>query len=148
MQTKWNICVLIKKGDISTLNGCSLKLVDKFTYLRSSVSSTENDINMHLVKAWTSINRLSIIWKSDLSDRIKCNFFQAVVMSILLYKCTTWTLTKLILKKLDGNCTRILQAILNKSWKQHPTKQQLYRHLPPISKTIQIRQTCRILLEK
>ena len=25
-------------------------------------------------------------------------------------------------------------AILNKSWKQHPTKQQLYRYLPTISK--------------
>ena len=35
----------------------------------------------------------------------------------------------------------MLQAILNKSWKQHPTKQQLYDHLPPISKTIQIRWT-------
>ena len=37
-------------------------------------------------------------------------------------------------KKLDGNYTRMLQAILNKSWRQHPTKQQLYGHLPPITK--------------
>ena len=44
-------------------------------------------------------------------------------------------------KKLDGDCTRMLQAILNKSWKYHPTKQLLYDHLPPISKTIQIRRT-------
>ena len=29
-------------------------------------------------------------------------------------------------KKLDSNCTRILRAILNKSWRQHPTKQQIY----------------------
>ena len=35
----------------------------------------------------------------------------------------------------------MLRAILNKSWKQHPTKQQLYGHLPPISKTILIRRT-------
>ena len=34
-----------QSGDISTLNGRSLKLVDKFTYLGSSISSTENDIN-------------------------------------------------------------------------------------------------------
>ncbi len=34
-----------------------------------------------------------------------------------------------------------LQAILNKSWKQHPTKQQIYGHLPPISQTIQVRRT-------
>ena len=40
----------------------------------------------------------------------------------------------------DGNCTRMLRAILNKSWRQHPTKEQLYRHLPPILKTIQIRR--------
>ena len=32
-------------GDISTLDGTSLKLVDKFTYLASSVSSTEKDID-------------------------------------------------------------------------------------------------------
>ena len=62
-------------------------------------------------------------------------------MSILLYGCTTWTLTKRTEKKLDENCTRMLRAILNKSWKQHLTKQQLYGHRPPISKTIQIRRT-------
>ena len=44
-------------------------------------------------------------------------------------------------KKLDGNYTRMLQAILNKSWRQHPTKQRLYGHLPPITKTIKIRRT-------
>ena len=44
-------------------------------------------------------------------------------------------------KKLDGNYTRMLQAILNKSWRQHPTRHQLYGHLPPITKTIQVRQT-------
>ena len=51
-----------------------------------------------------------------------------------------WTLTKRLQKKLDGNCTRMLRAILNKSWRQHPTKQQLYNHLPPITKTIQVRR--------
>ena len=35
-----------QRGDISILKGGSLKLVDKFTFLESSVSSTEKDINM------------------------------------------------------------------------------------------------------
>ena len=35
----------------------------------------------------------------------------------------------------------MLRAILNKSWRQHPTKHQLYGHLPPITKTIQVRRT-------
>ena len=80
-------------GNISTLNGSSLKLVDKFTYLGSSVSSTETHINTQLAKAWTAIDRLSVIWKSDLTDKMKCSFFQAAVVLILLYGYTTWMLT-------------------------------------------------------
>ena len=71
---------------------------------------------------------------------MKRSFFQAAVTSILLYGCTTWTLTKRLEKKLDGNYTRMLRAILNKSWRQHPTRHQLYGHLPPITKTIQVRR--------
>ena len=44
-------------------------------------------------------------------------------------------------KKLDGNYIRMLRAVLNKSWGQHPTKQQLYGHLPPITKTITVKRT-------
>ena len=128
-------------GDISTLDGTPLKLVDKFTYLGSSVESTKKDIDTWLTKAWTAINRLSIIWKSDLTDKMKRSFFQAAVVSILLYGCTTCTLTKRLEKKLDDNYTRMLRAILNKSWRQHPTRHQLYGHLPPITKTIQVRRT-------
>ena len=128
-------------GNISTQEGTSLKLVDKFTYLGSSVSSTEKDIDTRLTKAWTAIDRLSIIWKSNLTDKMKRRFFQAAVVSILLYGCTTRTLTKRQEKKLIGNYTRMLRAILSKSWRQHPTKHQLYGHLPPITKTIQVRRT-------
>ena len=106
--------------DISTLNGSSLKLVDKFTYLGSSVSSTKKDIDTRLAMAWTANNRLSVIWKSDLTNKMKGSFFQAAVVSMLLYGCTTWTLTKRMEKKLYGNYTRMLQAILNKSWGKHP----------------------------
>ena len=130
-------------GNITTLDVASLKLVDKFTYLGSSVSSTENDIDTRLTKAWTAIDRLLIIWKSDLTDKMKRSFFQAAVVSVLLYGCTTWTLIKRLEKKLDGNYTRMLRAILNKSWRQHPTRHQLYSHLPPITKTIQVRRTRR-----
>ena len=58
-----------------------------------------------------------------------------------------WTYTyanksKRLEKKLDGNYTRMLRAVLNKSWRQHPTRHQLYGHFPPpITKTIQARRT-------
>ena len=72
---------------------------------------------------------------------MKRSFFQAAVVSILLSGYTSWTLTKRLEKKLDGNYTRMLRAILNKSWRQHPTRHQMYGFLPPITKTIQARQT-------
>ena len=126
-------------GNISTLNGTALKLED--IYPRSSVSSTDTDINTRLAKAWSAIDSISVIWKSDLTNKIKRSFFQVAVLSILLHWCTTWTLTKCMEKKLDGICIRMLRTILKDSWRQHPTKQQLYGYLPPITKTIQIRRT-------
>ena len=100
---------------IGTLKDGPSKLVDKFTYLGNSVSSTEKDINTRLAKAWTAIYRLLISWKSDLTDKIKRRFFQTAVVSILLYGCTAWTLTKGMEKKLVGNYIRMLIAVLNKS---------------------------------
>ena len=69
-----------QRGNIFTLNGSSLKLVVKFTDLGCSVSSTEKDINTRLAKTWTAIDSLLVIWKSDLTDKIKHSFFQAAVV--------------------------------------------------------------------
>ena len=111
-----------QRGDISTLNGTSLKLVVKFTYLGSRVS-------------WASNDRLLILWKSVLIDEIKRCFFLAAVVSILLYGCTTWTLAKCMEKNKNAACN--IEQILEAA----PQKQQLYSHLPPIAKTIQVRRT-------
>ena len=105
------------------------------------LSSTEKDINTRLTEVWTAIYRLSIIWRSHLTNKMKRSFSQAAVVPILLYGCTTWTLTKRLEKKLNGNYTRMLRALLNKSWRQHPSRHQPYGHLPPIMKNIQVRRT-------
>ena len=68
------------------------------------------------------------------------NFFLAAVVSILSYRFTTWTLTKRTKKKLEWNCAKMLWAILEKYWKEHPTKLQLYGHLSLITKAIKIRR--------
>ena len=72
---------------------------------------------MTSTRDWQRHGQLSVIWKSDLTNKIKCSFFRAAVVSILLYVRTTWTLTKRIEKKFDGNYTRMLQAVGNESWR-------------------------------
>ena len=67
---------------ISTLSGQTLKLVDKFPYFIRNISSTESDRNILLENNWMSIDRLSIMWKPDLPDKIKRDFFQAVLLCL------------------------------------------------------------------
>ena len=76
---------------------------------------------MWLTKAWTAIDKLLIIWKSDLTDKMKRSFFQAAVVSILLYGSTTLTQTKRLEKKLDDNYTRMLREILAATPHKTPT---------------------------
>ena len=71
---------------------------------------------------------------------MKRSFLQVAVVPIQLYGRTTWMLTKRMVKNLDGNYTRMLRAVWNESWRQHPTKQLLYGHQPPITKNIKVRQ--------
>ena len=133
--TQWrrNTCDIIKETTFNT-KGWVFETSGQ-VHLGSSVSSNENDINMRPAKAWTVIDRLSVIWKSDLTDKIKRNFFP----SSSLVDTAIWMLNKHMEKKLDGNYTRMLRAVFIKSWRQQSTKQQLYGHLPPITRTIQVR---------
>ena len=108
-------------GDITTLDGTTLKLVDKFTYLGSSVLSTEKDIDTRVTKARTATYRLSIIWKSDLTDKIKRGFFQAAVVSILLYmhyldanKTAEEEARRQLQKNVASNIEQVLEATPHK----------------------------------
>ena len=95
------------------LNGKPLKLVDQFLFFGSNISSIKSDVNIRISKAWAVIDRLTTIWKSDFSHKIKWKFFQTVAVSVLLYGSTT--LMKLQEKKLHGNPHK--NAILNQPLK-------------------------------
>ena len=71
-----------QNGTISTLNDNALMLQDHFIYISSNISSTESDVGIRIGKVWTVINRLLTIRKSNLSDEIKQEFFQAVVVAV------------------------------------------------------------------
>ena len=88
---------------------------------------------MRLAKAWAAIDRLSVIWKSDLTDKITRSFSKQQ------------TCQYCYMDALHGRLMAITQGYCQQLWTslgtQHPTKQQLYGHLPPITKTIQVRRT-------
>ena len=106
------------------VHNCAIRCI-MFTYVKHYILILSS---LKLLLFWVMMN-------------LGISYFQAAVTSILLYGCTTWTLTKRLEKKLGGNYTRMLRAILNKSWRQHATRHQLHGHLPPITETIQVRRT-------
>ena len=64
-------------------------------------------------------------------------YFGWVTISFFNLRLTCWA----VLENHRIHRFYLLRATLNKSWRQHPTRHQLYGHLPPITKTIQVRQT-------
>jgi len=130
------------QGTIKTIKNQQLKNVDNFVYLGSNIASTEKDVDMRIAKAWSVVKKLTTIWKSNLSENLKRNFFRATTGSVLLYGSTTWTLTKSLELKLDGAFTRMLRAALNVSWREHPTNERLYGNIPKITSLIREQRTC------
>ena len=86
--------------------------------------------------AWSACNKLHTIWASKLNVTIKVQLFKCLIEPILLYGCETWTLSKKAEKRLDGTYTRLLMRVKNLSWKHHPSKQQIYGDLPPVSSLV------------
>ena len=106
-----------QRGDISTLNGSSLKLVDKFTFLGSSISSTERSVNTQQAKALTAIDRLSVIWNSDWSNKIKRIFLPSggCVDTVIWmhYMDANETSSEKAWRKLHKNAARNIEQILD-----------------------------------
>ena len=130
-----------QEGSMKARDGTTLKQVEEFTYLGSNIASTEKDVNIGIGKAWSALDAMKILWKSDLPEHLKREFFKATVETILLYGSTAWTLTSSLESKLDGTYTRMLRAVLDISWEQHPTRKRLYGKLPTISSTIREQRT-------
>ena len=61
---------------------------------------------------------------------------QKTVETVLLYGSVTWSLTKELENKLDGTFTRMIRAILHKSWRDHPSDAEVYSNIPLISHLI------------
>ena len=100
---------------------------------------------MRLTKAWTAIYKLSIIWKSDLTDKMKRSFFQAAVVSICMHYLDALWMHYLDAKKTAGekawqqlhkNAASNIEQVLEATSHKAPTIRP-----PPITKTIQARRT-------
>ena len=66
------------------LGGNKLKQVDNFKYLGSWIQSSEKDMNIRIGQAWSALNKMMKVWKSNLKNHLKIGFFRVTVESVLL----------------------------------------------------------------
>ena len=95
--------------------------MDRFCYLRSILSSTtiiDDDVSARLAKASAAYGRLSKRLWNDQGIRLatKIAVYRAVVLTILLYDCDSWTLYRRHIAKLDQFHLRCLRKIAHIRW--------------------------------
>ena len=97
-------------NNIRSLNGDEIEKVDDFLYL-GGYTNTTRDIKSRITKAWGAQNSLTRVWCSRIKTSTKIRIFKSTVEPIFLYGCESWSMTKSLVKKVDGTYTRMLRRV-------------------------------------
>jgi hypothetical protein len=107
-----------KSGTEINIKNVPIEDVEKFTYLGAKLSTeggTDYDIQDRIAKAQNCFKNLNKIWRSsNITLRVKINFYKPLVKSVLLYGSETWKLTAKQTKQLEvfqNKCLRIIMKI-------------------------------------
>ena len=104
-----------------TIDNNPLNVVDKFTYLGSTISQNaliDDEISARIGKASGSFGKLIKRLWSERGVRLatKINVYGAVVLPTLLYGCEAWTPYRRHIRRLDQFHVRCLRRIANIKW--------------------------------
>jgi len=103
------------------INGQRLNVVNKFTYLGSTLSRQvviDDEIDARIAKASSAFGRLrKNVWeRKGITQKTKIKVYRAVVLSSLLYACESWTVYQRHARKLNHFHTISLRKLLGIRW--------------------------------
>ena len=104
----------------------TLRVVDRFTYLGSTISSNlslDSELDTRIGKAATAMARLTKrVWDNDmLTVNTKMRVYQAVVLSTLLYGSEAWALYSHQERRLNAFHLRCIRRLLGLTWQDRVT---------------------------
>ena len=103
-----------------------LEVVDDFQYLGAWVNDTMKDFKHRRAKAWTAFWKLKRIWDSNADIKLKIKFFNASVLSVLLYATETYVINAALQNQINAFQTQCLRIILNISKDEHVRNDYIY----------------------
>jgi exonuclease III len=120
-----------------TLNQKQLEEVNNFKYLGAILSadgSCEVEIRARIGTATAAMARLNRIWSSkSVSLATKLRLYRALVKTIVLYGCETWTLLVATEKKLQAFENKCMRRLLRISYLDHKTNEYVWEKIESIT---------------
>ena len=103
----------------------NIENVEKFKFLGSYVTpegESKTEITIRLAMAKSTTSDLTEIWKSkELSLKVKVKLAKALIWSVALYGCESWTLKKEEERMVDVFEMWLWRRVLRVSWKDRKT---------------------------
>ena len=111
-----------------TVSGKELETVDHFKYLGAIISEegSKAEILARAAQTTAAMTKLKTIWKDrNISLRSKVKLLHALIISIFLYACESWTLTAELQRRIQAVEMRCLRRLLGISYKDHITNEEV-----------------------
>ena len=115
-----------------TVSGKELETVEQFKYLGAIISEegSKTEILARTAQTSTAMARLKIIWKDkNISLKTKVKLLRALVSSIMLYACETWTLNADLQRRIQAVEMRCLRRLLGISYRDRITNLEVRRRV-------------------
>ena len=109
------------------MNGETLEEVDAFKYLGSTMTKdgrSDKEISIRLAQATSAMSKLNKVWRSSsISFPVKIRLYRALVVTILLYGCESWTLSAATSRKVEAFEMKSYRRLLHIHWTEHRTNE-------------------------
>ena len=137
-----NLIVNVDKTEHGIIGHSDMNVDQAWRDMRKlgSLLGVEEDVNKRIKLATVSYNKLLALWKhpSLVSVNVRLLSYKAIVESVLLYNCGTWSLSEALAEKLDCFQRKMIRRVLNVKWSDKVTNAQLYNRSDTIPISIQV----------
>ena len=118
-------------------NGQQLEEVDAFKYLGATLTKdgrSSTEIKIRIATATSAMAKLSKIWRSkDISFSTKFKLYKALVVSILLYGCESWTMTAETTRRVQTFETKCFRRLLSIPWQARKTNEYVLAQITSLA---------------